>query len=168
MFGKSKKSSLAGASDKLEAAKKMKDLLRQESLAKQGGPGAQAAAPLIPVTIIFVLSVAFAMLISDDSATLAKLHTGIYYIDHYLLSTSAYITGNADTDKVIMMCGRGLIFFIASGIIPGLTYALSSIINRDRVSPLILCWMIIVVLSLCYTLPLGEIFSSIKDIVSTF
>jgi hypothetical protein len=145
----------------------MQALLKKEALEKaQGLDGGRSGSPAIPATMVFVLCVIFAMLIGDDTVFLSKLHlTGASEIDRYLTQANPTIMGDKDIDRLIVIFGRGLALFLVTGLVPLVSWVFSQMLGRQRIHPLVICWLVIAASSFLVYLPLHDIWQALRDMV---
>jgi len=136
-----------GASAKMEAARKLKESGFFDRERRHGGGGGSRnfsgeqsyPSQTIPITIVFVIAVIIALVLSWGENPLAGLHiTGIPSFDDFL--TASTFTGDADMNKVLTLMGRGGVFFILAGIAPAIAIVLERTVLHRKVSPLVLCW----------------------------
>jgi hypothetical protein len=148
MFGEKKKKTVpVGALDKFAVAQKMREDAQAEMLRKTGGIQ-ELPSQTIPVTIVFVLSVVFALLLTDGGSNpFTGWHpTGIYTIDNILTGKDiASIAGDKDIDHLIVILIRGVAIFFMAGIVPLFSFIFLRLGGKN-VTPLVACWGVSIVL----------------------
>lgn len=166
-LGDNKSNVPVGAKDKLAIAKQMREAGRY-NINQQGSGSFKYPSQAAIVAVIYVLSTVLAMLLTDaKSNPFASLNlTGNHAIDQFIGGTDIHsFTGNADEDRLFTILGRGAVFFIISGLVPLISFALEKVFLYKRVQPLLICWgVIITALLLNLAVPLGDIISFFKDL----
>jgi hypothetical protein len=167
MFGLGKKRIPTGAKEKIELARQMKAAGKFNIGTNMGGGGdVHYPSQLIPITIVYVLATAMAMVLTDKGSNpLSGLNlTGNSTIDGLVSGTgNLTFTGDPDEDRLFTILGRGLAFFALTGLVPMFGLIFERLLFRRKVTPFVICWGVFVLLLLiCLFLPPGGITSLLK------
>lgn len=168
MFGKGKYKAPVGAAEKLAMAQKLRETIRAGALA--GGGKAKTYSQTTPVTIIFVLAVVIAMLMTDGSnSLLAGWHpTGLSSLDRLLTGSEIpHMTGDGDMDRLAVIFIRGGALFLFTGLFP-LAALMTLRLSGGRLNPLIACWLMLVILPVALYFSKDILLPAISDILSGF
>jgi hypothetical protein len=170
MFGLGQKKAppLVGAKEKLIAAQaaRIRKTLAQAKAMGIGKEG-RSASQAVPVTLIFVLSVLFAAVLTETGA-LGRLGWHISSnpnLNRLLLGSGIPdVTGDPDMDKLIVLFSRGGLIFVATGIFPFFGFILAKALDR-KITPYTATWAMGIVLPLLYFF-FSESFGGLMDALS--
>ena len=169
MFGFGKKKIPAGATEKIELAKKMRAEGRYNVNQKGGGGETRYPSQAVPIAIVYVFATLLSALLtsSGSSTPLSSMHfTGISSIDNVISGTDIVsFVGNEDEDRLFTILGRGLAFFILSGIVPLIAFVAENLFFKKTVMPLVICWSVIIILMIFYLfVPQNSIWPFLRDL----
>ncbi len=138
MGGKDKQK-LVGAKEKIMKAKMLKSGRLSDHIETKG----EGKKPWIAtVVLIYALGVGLAYLLQVGiwKNSGPGLHTGMAGIDHLFEGGVPDITGNADEDYLIVPALRGLLFFLAGGVMPLCTLLWIRAIDKPNMNPFLAFW----------------------------
>jgi len=168
MFG-SKSKIPAGARDKIEQAKKMKDQGYFADRRSEGGGDVRYPSQTVPVAIIFALSVILGFLLTGNSSNpLTGMHiTGLPNVDSFITGSDiTSFTSDPDQNKVITIFLRGGAFFALAGLVPLIAFVFERLFFHKRILPLVICWAVTLILMIMYLfVPANSIGPFLKGIL---
>jgi hypothetical protein len=138
MGGKDKQK-LVGAKEKIMKAKMLKSGRLSDHIETKGEGGKPWVATVV---LIYVLGVGLAYLLQVGiwKNTGLSLHTGMSGLDHLFEGGVPGITGDSDEDFVIVPLLRGLVFFLAGGVMPLCTLLWIRAIDKPNMNPFLAFW----------------------------
>ncbi len=148
-LGQDDKPRLVGAKEKREMARRLKSGKFDDIKSKREGAEPSLAAP---VALVYVLSATVAWFMTDSSMQKAlDIHTGDRDLDRFMFGLGVPdIMGDATMDLVLAVALRGLVIFLAAGIIPGMAWLWIRVLDNARTNIYIACWGTPVGLALIY------------------
>lgn len=148
-LGQDDKPKLVGAKEKREMARRLKEgNFDQVKSKREGGDSSLTA----PVLLVYIMSAAVAWFVTDATENKGLgLHTGDYDVDRFLFGPGVpNIMGDPTIDLGLAVVLRGLVIFLAAGILPGLSWLWIRLLDNARMNAFIAFWGMPVGLVLVY------------------
>ncbi len=106
----------------------------------------QTRGQAIPVTLVYGISVIFAMFLVDAEPPTASEGTSI--MKALFGPGIQAFTGEADMDRLIAILSRGAGIFLLTGLIPLMALVLTFLFSKRRLHPMTACWLALVLVPL--------------------
>ncbi|TVQ81872.1 MAG: hypothetical protein EA357_11480 [Micavibrio sp.] len=169
MFGKPKEKPRIGATAKRMQAEMISRKRRGEDV--KGHAGKQSVSG--PVTLIFLLSVGMAFLMTEQGVYDRYAHmfriTKQPMIDQFITGPGVpHITGTVMADMFLVSITRGLFLFLLAGVVPYLVYLWAKMTDRMQGNLYVMHWGCIISLPFTLYVLLGFIFPLLKEIYDIF
>ncbi|MFH1157978.1 MAG: hypothetical protein V1721_03725 [Pseudomonadota bacterium] len=169
MFRRGKKEAkLVGAHDKLALAKQIKESSQANVLFRNSKT--KTPSQTVPVVAAFSVAVGLALFLTDGSgpALFGGHPTGIYKLDILLAGPGIpNLIGDADLNRVAVIFIRGFTYFLLTGLAPFIAFLFIGLTGKNRVNPLVACWLVICILSFLY-MSSNTLLPALKDLGEGF
>ena len=149
---KKKETKIIGAREKIELAKRIKKASKANVYFDNNE--VKIVSQTVPVAVIFMVSVVLALFLTDKggSAFFGGFSTGFYELDLLLVGPGIpSLIGDADINRVLVIFIRGFAYFLLTGLAPLIAFLFIKIIGKNRMNPIVACWLFISILSFLYT-----------------